>query len=64
MHILEDAKNLRLLRCLVSGEGVSVKINAIARELEIHRATAKKKVEFLFKSNILTRLCGSYTLSD
>jgi hypothetical protein len=55
MHFLEDVKNLRLLRCLVSGEGVSVKINAIAKDLHIHRATAKKKVEFLFESKILTK---------
>lgn len=54
MQYLDD-KNLRLLKYLVSGEGVSVKINAIARDLQIHRATAKKKVEFLFDSQILTR---------
>ena len=55
MHYLDDTKDLRLLRYLVSGEGVSVKINAIAKELKIHRATAKKKVNFLFESNLLTK---------
>ena len=55
MHYLDDTKDLRLLRYLVSGEGVSVKINAIAKELNIHRATAKKKVNFLFESNLLTK---------
>jgi predicted transcriptional regulator len=55
MHLLEDSRNLQLLKYLVSGEGISVKINAIARDLHIHRATAKKKVEFLFDENLLTR---------
>ena len=55
MDLLNDVKTLRLLRYLVSGEGVSVKINTIARDLKIHRATDKKRVDFLFDEHILTR---------
>jgi len=55
MDLLHDVNTLHLLRYLVSGEGVSVKINTIARDLKIHRATVKKKVEFLFDQDILTK---------
>jgi len=54
MSALDDEINLRLLRYLVSGEGITINIRSIAKDLEIHRATAKRKLEILFNSNILT----------
>ena len=54
MKELDDKLNLRLLRLLVQGEGVSININSIARELKIHRATAKRKINNLFEKKILT----------
>ncbi len=53
MDPLEDELNLRLLRQLVSGQGVHVNISAVSRELGIHRATAKKKVESFYQNDIL-----------
>lgn len=55
MQLLEDDLNLCLLRYLVSGEGVTVNISAISKDLNIHRATAKRKLDILFNSNILTK---------
>jgi len=54
MQILEDEINLRLLRYLVSGEGISVNIRAISKDLNIHRNTAKSKINKLFENKILT----------
>ena len=51
---LSDEFNLRLLRHLVSGSGVSVNINALSKLVGIHRNTAREKVEFLFNEKILT----------
>ncbi|MEF8878819.1 MAG: hypothetical protein V5A64_00310 [Candidatus Thermoplasmatota archaeon] len=53
MELLEDDLNLYLLRYLVSGEGVSVNIRSVARELDIHRATAKRRISFLYDKKIL-----------
>lgn len=53
MDPLEDELNLRILRYLVSGQGVKVNISALARKLEIHRATVKRRVEKLFQNKIL-----------
>lgn len=53
MDLLEDELNLRLLRYLVSGKGVSVNITGLSKELKIHRATAKRKVEWLFEKKLL-----------
>ncbi|MCK4717195.1 MAG: hypothetical protein KAT70_00890 [Thermoplasmata archaeon] len=53
MEHLEDEFSLRLLRHIVSGNGVDVNINAIAKRLGIHRATAKSKVERLIEERIL-----------
>lgn len=50
---LKDELNLRLLRYLVSGEGVNVNISHLARRLDIHRATAKKKVEYLYENDLV-----------
>jgi len=55
MSLLEEEINLRLLHYLVSGEGVTVNIRAISKELKIHRATAKRKLSLLYDSNILTK---------
>ena len=54
MKPLDDEINLRLLRHLVSGEAASVNIRAISKDLKIHRDTAKRKLESLYNSNILT----------
>ena len=53
MDHLEDEFSLRLLRHLVSGEGVDVNINALAKRLGIHRTTAKNKVKALLDQRIL-----------
>ncbi len=50
---LKDELNLRLLRYLVSGEGVKVNISAVARRLNIHRATAKNKIRYLYENGIV-----------
>ncbi len=55
MEILEDELNLRLLRYLLSGEGVHVNINQVSKRLDIHRSTAKRKVESFYENNILNR---------
>ena len=54
-NILDDEFNLRLLHYLVSGEAVSVNIRAISKDLNIHRSTAKRKLQALYDSRILTR---------
>lgn len=53
MSYHEDELNLRLLRYLLSGDGVHVNISELSKELDIHWATAKKKIENLYKNNIL-----------
>jgi len=53
MSVLDDELNLRLLRYLVSGSGVSVNIRAIARKYKIHRATAKRKIKSFYDYKIL-----------
>lgn len=55
MQLLEDELNLRLLMHMVSGEGASVNISSISKDLGIHRATVKRKLDLLFNSQILTR---------
>jgi len=54
MDLLEDETNLRLLRYLVSGKGVSVNIRGISNDLKIHRATAKRKMRILYENNIVS----------
>lgn len=53
MRLLDDEFNLRLLRYLVSGEGVEVNISAVSRFLNVHRATAKRRLSILFNNGIL-----------
>ncbi len=53
MNLLDDEFNLRLLRYLVSGEGVEVNISAVSRLLKVHRATAKRRLSTLFDNGIL-----------
>jgi len=55
MNLLDDDLNLRLLHYLVAGEGISVNIRGLSKELKIHRATVKRKLEFLYNSKILTK---------
>jgi len=51
--LLEDKLNLKLLRYLVSGKEVRVNIRALAKALDLHRSTVKKKVEWLFDQQLL-----------
>ncbi len=53
MNHVDDEFNLRLLRYLVSGEGVNVNISSISRLLDVHRATAKRRLSQLFDSGLL-----------
>ena len=53
MNVLDDEINLRLLRYLVSGSGVSVNIRALAREYNMHRATAKRKIKSFYDYKVL-----------
>ncbi len=53
MDILDDEFNLRLLRYLVSGEGVDVNISAVSRLLDVHRATSKRRISLLLDNGIL-----------
>jgi DNA-binding Lrp family transcriptional regulator len=55
MNILDDEFNLKLLRLLVSGNGVRVNINALAKEMQMHRTTIKNRLDFLFENRILDR---------
>ncbi len=55
MNLLEDEINLRLLRYLVSGEGVLINISALSKDINIHRATVKRKIKKLQDSNILSQ---------
>ncbi len=53
MSYHNDELDLRLLRYLLSGEGVHVNISELSRKLDMHWATAKKKLQFLYDKNIL-----------
>jgi DNA-binding Lrp family transcriptional regulator/predicted regulator of amino acid metabolism with ACT domain len=53
MNILEDEINLRLLRYLVSGNGVMVNVRAMAKKMGVHRATVQRKINLLYSSKIL-----------
>ncbi|MFW5904325.1 MAG: hypothetical protein ACOCTK_02545 [Candidatus Saliniplasma sp.] len=53
MEPLDDTLNLKLLRHLVSGNFVNANISYISRELNIHRATAKRKLNMLYDNAIL-----------
>lgn len=55
MDLLDDDINLRLLRYLVSGEGVSVNINSLAKALRIHRMTVKRRLSTLVDESIITQ---------
>ena len=55
MNHLEDKFSLRLLRHLVSGDGVRVNINSLANKLKLHRTTVSKRVQLLFKHRILDK---------
>lgn len=52
-ELLEDETNLLLLRSLVSGESVSVNINALARLLGRHRNTIRKEVLQLLEHKVV-----------
>ncbi len=54
MSYSEKELDLRLLRFLLSGDGVHVNVSEISRELDIHWATAKKKLQSLYDWDILS----------
>ncbi len=49
----DEELNLRLLRHLLSGEGVHVNISELSRDMDMHWATAKKKLQYLYDNDIL-----------
>lgn len=51
--LLDDKLNLKLLRYLVSGREVRVNIRGLAKELNMHRSTVKKKVQWLFDQQLI-----------
>lgn len=53
--ILDDELNLRILRMVCSGEGVSVNYSCLSKKLKKHRDTIKKNVSQLFKHKILNQ---------
>jgi len=53
MDHMSNELSLRVLRHLVSGEGVAVNINSLSKALDMHRATAGKRVQWLFDNHIL-----------
>ena len=55
MNVLDDEFNLRLLRLLVSGSGVRVNINALAKEMRMHRTTIKNRLDILMEKGILDK---------
>jgi DNA-binding Lrp family transcriptional regulator len=55
MDHLRDEFSLRLLRYLVSGAGVRVNINSLAKELGMHRTTIKTRLDSLFENHMLAR---------
>jgi hypothetical protein len=52
-ELLDDETNLLLLRSLVSGESVTVNINALARVLGRHRNTIRKEVLQLLEHKVV-----------
>jgi len=54
MNPLEDELNLRLLRFLVSGSGVSVNIRAVSKDMNIHRNTARRRINSLYYNKIIS----------
>ena len=53
MNQVDDELNLRLLRYLVAGEGVNVNISSISDLLDVHRATAKRRLHQLIDSGLI-----------
>ncbi len=54
MDPLSDTLNLRILRSLLSGDGVSINISVLSKKYDIHRATAKKKMDRLVHSGTIS----------
>lgn len=52
-QIKVDELNYRLLRSLVYGRGVSANIHCLSKTLKKHRNTVRKRVEEIFKNNVL-----------
>lgn len=55
MDILDDEFNLRLLRLLVSGNGVKVNIKSLAKEMQMHRTTIKNRLDRLVGKGLMDR---------
>lgn len=55
MNHLDDEFSLRLLRYLVSGDGIKININSMAKELKLHRTTVSKRIQSLYDRRILDK---------
>lgn len=53
--ILDDELNLKILRMICTGEGVSVNYSYLSKKLRKHRDTIKKRADELFKHKILNQ---------
>lgn len=53
--ILDDELNLKILKRICSGEGVSVNYSNLSKKLKKHRETIKKRTEEIFKHKILNK---------
>ncbi len=54
-HLLRNRLNLRLLDVIVSGEGVEININQLAKMLGKHRNTIKERVNKLVECNVINK---------
>ena len=53
--ILNDELNLRILKMICAGEGVSVNYSYLSKKLKKHRDTIKKRVNALFRNKIINQ---------
>ena len=51
--LLEDEKNLKILKAICSGIGLSVNLSYLSRNLKKHRNTIRTRVELLLKNKII-----------
>lgn len=53
--VLDDELNLKILRMICAGEGVSVNSSYLSKKLKKHRDTIKKRTDDLFKHEIINQ---------
>lgn len=54
-ELLNDVLNLRLLKLICRGEGLSINYSELSKKLKYHRDTIHKKTDELFKNNLLSK---------